>query len=262
MPDYSVIDQPALLRLIFYPRKDFTACPQNAFDLFVPVDQNVFISCRFYTGGRNYPWILYFHGNGEVVSDYDDIALVYNQSGFNLVVADYRGYGASNGFPTFTSLLKDAKTIFNAVREELSQKDFQQDIWIMGRSLGSISALELAYHYPDKIMGMIIESGFPCVVRIMKHLGHLPEEISLPQLVQECLDLVSKIHVPALIIHGQDDNIVPVGEAEDLYNCLGTTDKKLVIIPDAGHNDILYFGFKEYFEAIQKFISSAKHIKA
>jgi len=257
MPDYSVIDQPALLRLIFYPRKDFTACPQNAFDLFVPVDQDVSISCRFYAGGGNCPWILYFHGNGEVVSDYDDIAPVYNQWGLNLVVADYRGYGASSGFPTFTSLLKDAKTIFNAVREDLSRKGFQHDIWVMGRSLGSISALELAYHYPDKIRGMIIESGFPCVVRIMKHLGHLPEEISLPHLVQECLDLVSKIYVPALVIHGQEDNIVPIGEAEDLFNHLGTTRKKLVVIPDAGHNDILYTGFNQYFEAIQKFIFPA-----
>ncbi|OPY57927.1 MAG: 2-succinyl-6-hydroxy-2,4-cyclohexadiene-1-carboxylate synthase [Pelotomaculum sp. PtaU1.Bin035] len=256
MPDYSVIDQPPVLKLVFYPRKYYTACPENAFDLVVPVDPDASISCRFYAKDINLPWILYFHGNGEVVSDYDEIATFYNKLGLNLVVADYRGYGASTGSPTFTNLIKDAKTLFTAVKNELSLKGFQQNVWIMGRSLGSISALELAYHHPDKIMGMIIESGFACVVRIMKHLGHLPGEGNLPRLVQECLDMVSKIYTPALIIHGREDDIVPIGEAKDLFEHMGTTRKKLVIIPDAGHNDILFAGFKQYFGAIRKFIAN------
>jgi len=254
MPDYSVIDQPPVLNLIFYPRKDFTSCPENAFDLNIPVDKGVSVSTRFYAGGINQPWILYFHGNGEVASDYDDIAPVYNELGINLVVADYRGYGASGGTPTFTNVCKDAKRVFTAVIEELSKRGFQQDLWIMGRSLGSISALELAYHYQDQIKGMIIESGFANVVRVMKHLDHFPREVNLPQFDQECLDLVKNISLPALVIHGQDDIIVPVGEAIDLFEHLGTAQKKLIIIPDAGHNDIMYIGLRQYFEAIQKFV--------
>ena len=71
MPDYSLIDQPSTLMYIFYPREDFTPCPVNAFDLLVPVDDRVSIHCRFYIGTERRPWILFFHGNGEVVSDYD-----------------------------------------------------------------------------------------------------------------------------------------------------------------------------------------------
>src|SRR4030065_1832163 len=99
MIDYSLIDQPFLLQYIFYPRKDFTPCPQNAFDLSVRVGEGIFISCRFYMGHRQGPWILFFHGNGEVVSDYDEISSLYHQKNLNLIVADYRGYGASGGGP-------------------------------------------------------------------------------------------------------------------------------------------------------------------
>ncbi|MDF9408252.1 MAG: esterase [Pelotomaculum sp. PtaB.Bin013] len=257
MPDYTLIDLPPILNLIFYPRKDFSPCPENAFDLNVPVDKDVFVSTRFYVGGANQPWVIYFHGNGEVVSDYDDIAPVYNQLGLNLVVADYRGYGASGGTPSFTNVCHDAKSIFTAATREISNRGFQQELWVMGRSLGSISALELANQYPDAIKGMIIESGFANVVRIMKHLDHFPKEVTLRQFDQECLDLVKNISIPVLVIHGKDDYIVPYEEALDLYENLGTTSKTLVTIPDAGHNDIMYVGLRQYFKAIQEFISNA-----
>jgi pimeloyl-ACP methyl ester carboxylesterase len=123
-----------------------------------------------------FPWILFFHGNGEVVSDYDDIAPFYGRLGLNLTVADYRGYGASSGEPTFTNLVEDAHLIFSAVRKELSSKGFSENLWIMGRSLGSISALELGYHYGDQIQGLVIESGFASVTGLIRHLGLPPGE--------------------------------------------------------------------------------------
>ena len=96
MPDYSLADNPSTLRFIFYPREDVTPCPENAFDLLVPVGSEVSIACRFHVGHREWPWILFFHGNGEVVSDYDEVASVYHEKKLNLAVADYRGYGASS----------------------------------------------------------------------------------------------------------------------------------------------------------------------
>lgn len=253
MPDYSLLDQPELLRFLFFPRKDFTACPQNAFNLFVPVEKNVFISCRFYAGRSTWPWVLLFHGNGEVVSDYDVIAPFYNQKELNLVVVDYRGYGASGGTPTFAHLIKDAHFLLKAVKEELAKKDFRQDLWLMGRSLGSVSALELAYHYPDKIKGLIIESGFASVTRLIKHLSLSSPGADFTQFEQECLEMVGKIFVPALIIHGQHDNLVPLQEAKHLFAYLGTNQKQLVIIPNAGHNDIMLVGLTQYFNALRRF---------
>ena len=258
MIDYSQIDHPTLLQYIFYPRKDFTPCPQNAFDLSVRVGEGIFISCRFYMGHHQDPWILFFHGNGEVVSDYDEISSLYLQKNLNLIVADYRGYGMSSGIPTLTDLARDAHTIFKKVREELSIKNLQNDLWVMGRSLGSISALELACNDQEEINGLIIESGFPSVVRIMIHLGIPASGMGLEKIDQECLERIQKIFLPTLIIHGEQDWLVPLQNAKDIYQHLGTKEKELLIIPSATHNDIMVVGFKEYFNSLQQFIEKTK----
>jgi len=254
MVDYSSIDQPFLLKFIFYPRKDITPSPKNGFDLSVAVESGLFISCRFYVGHHEWPWILFFHGNGEVVSDYDEISPFYHHIRTNLVVADYRGYGASTGSPTLTHLAQDAHVIYKQVREELSRRNLRKDLWVMGRSLGSISALELAYHYQQEMKGLIVESGFPSVVRIMFHLGVPALGMGLEKIDQEWMGRIKKIFVPALIMHGAFDSLVPLQNAKDIYQYLGSKDKKLLVIPSGTHNDIMLVGFKDYFKAIQEFV--------
>lgn len=255
MIDYSSLDQPFLLQFIFFPRKDFTLTPKNAFDLFVSVGENVSICCRFYTGGAEWPWILFFHGNGEVGSDYDEISRFYHQKKLNLVVADYRGYGASTGTPTLTDLVKDAPIVFREVKKELSRRNLRRDLWVMGRSLGSMAALELASRFPEEMKGLILESGFPSVVRIMIRLGvpaHIPDREKIDR---ECLERIKRIFVPTLIIHGDQDILVPVENARTMYQSLGSLQKELLIIPLATHNDILFVGLRDYFDALQRFIA-------
>ena len=254
MPDYREIDNSPALGYIFYPRSSHSKTPSNAFDKPIPVDEDVVITCRFYKGNNNWPWIVFFHGNGEVVSDYDNIAPFYTKCELNLVVADYRGYGASSGSPTLTCLVRDAPILFKGIKNELLQRGMRDDVWLMGRSLGSISALELAYHYPDQIKGLIIESGFPSITQLIFHLGLPTGAIDLFTVHEECISLVRKITTPTLIIHGQNDILVPLREAEDLHKNIGAEDKELIIIPGADHNDIMFVGFDKYFGAIQRFI--------
>jgi hypothetical protein len=261
MIDYSSLDQPFLLQFVFYPRKDFTPCLGNAFDLSVSVKGGVSISCRFYMGHHEWPWILFFHGNGEVVSDYDEISPLYHQKEMNLVVADYRGYGASSGTPTLTDLVQDAHVLFKEVRGELSRRNLRKDLWVMGRSLGSISALELAFHYQEEMEGLIIESGFPSVVRILFHLGIPTPMLGLEEIDRECLERIKKMFLPSLIIHGEQDSLVPLKNAKDIYEHLGTQEKELLIIPSATHNDIMLVGLKDYFKAIHQFVGRSNRIK-
>jgi pimeloyl-ACP methyl ester carboxylesterase len=261
MIDYSLIDRSPALMFIFYPRKDFTLCPENAFDLSIPVEDQVSISCRFYIGSPEWPWVLFFHGNGEVVSDYDEISPFYHQKRINLVVADYRGYGASSGIPTLTDLLQDSHAVLNGVKEELFRRNLRNDLWVMGRSLGSISALELAYHHQEVMRGLIIESGFPSVVRIITHLGIPVYDVDLEKIDRGCLERIKKISIPSLIIHGEQDMLVPLKNAEDLYDHLGSQEKEFLIIPSATHNDIMQVGFKDYFKAIERFIEKTDRIQ-
>jgi uncharacterized protein len=262
MTDFSQIHRSPLLSFLFPPRHHSTPCPKGAFDLAVPLDKDVFISCRFYAGDKKWPWILYFHGNGEVVSDYDEIAPFYHEKGLNLVVADYRGYGTSGGSPNFTTLVHDAPLILKGVGEEMAGRGFPRSLWVMGRSLGSISAFELGYHSPEPIQGpingLIIESGFASVTRLIQHLGVPTGGLDLGPIEQERLALIRKISLPALIIHGEGDTLVPLQEAKDVYAYLGSKEKELVVIPGADHNSVMFTDLRTYMGAIQKFVEKTK----
>lgn len=257
MPDYSVIDRPSLLQYLFYPRPDFREGPANSFDLTLPMHDGVTISARFYSADKNSPTILYFHGNGEVVSDYDELSPFFNMLNLNLLVADYRGYGASDGTPTFTDVMNDASTIFTSVKQETEKRGFKPELWVMGRSMGSLSALEIAFRFPDQIKGFIIESGFLSPVRLIKSFGLPAPGIDLDQLEGDDREKVRQISVPALILHGEFDCLVPLREAHLLHENLGSASKKLLIIPDADHNDIMFVGLEQYFNAIQRFIKES-----
>ncbi|KUG03714.1 temperature sensitive supressor-like [hydrocarbon metagenome] len=255
MPDYSYVDQPYFLQMLFYPRPDFTIPPDNAFDLLIDTGDDARVAARFYSGDKQWPWILYFHGNGEVASDYDDLSALYFSQSINLVVADYRGYGSSSGTPDFTSMVNDAHHVYGVVKNELEKRSYNSDLYIMGRSLGSISALELAFHHQKTFKGLIIESGFASINRLIYHLGIMKPNPDLDQIERECLEMIAEIRIPALIIHGGSDNLVLPGEGKLVYDTLGSSDKEMVIIPRAGHNDVIVRDIPKYFGAIKKLVS-------
>ena len=62
------------------------------------------------------------------------------------------------------------------------------------------------------------------------------------------------IYKPTLIIHGEQDSRIPVGEAKELYENSAAKDKRLVIIPDADHGDLFIVGKEQYYKAIREFV--------
>lgn len=253
---YSTLDKPEILQFVFYPRKDFTPAPPDAIDYSIPIDDEISVSCRFYVHNQSSPSILFFHGNGEMVSDYDYIAPAYNELGINLFVADYRGYGSSSGTPSFATMVSDAHTIFRALIDILQRSHYTGGLFIMGRSLGSISAIELASCYQEQVKGLVIESGFASLGKLLSLLGFSLEALGLKEAESPQLAKIRAITLPTLIIHGEYDSLIPASEARDLFQNLASEDKSLLIIPKAGHNDIMLLGMEQYFAAIAKFILS------
>jgi len=119
-----------------------------------------------------------------------------------------------------------------------------------------MAAIELAYHYPDQFKGLIIESGFPSVVRLILHLNIPAGAIEMEPIYDACIKMIRSITLPTLVIHGEYDTLVPLREAEDLYKNLGAQDKELVIIDAADHNDIMFVGLNQFFTALRAFIDS------
>ena len=90
----------------------------------IEVEEGVRVGYGLWVCDGSGPTILHFHGNGETVDDYEWIASLYAQIGVNLFSVDYRGYGGSDGTPTFTNVLRDASVVYQAcvgiLRERVS----------------------------------------------------------------------------------------------------------------------------------------------
>lgn len=251
--DLSFLDQPWIQRLVFFPRKDDQTEPmkKNAKNHFIEVEEGISIGCRLYEAIKDNPTILYFHGNGEIVSDYDYIAPLFNNIGVNLFVCDYRGYGLSDGEPTVTDMISDAHILFESFKKILKDGGYNDNFFIMGRSLGSLSAIELASSYPKEMKGVIIESGFAGVLILLSRFNVNVDSLEGKEGMRE---KIKKIDIPALVIHAQNDHLIPLFIGKEIYNSLASKDKRMVIIPNADHNDLMVVGMDLYFSEIRKFV--------
>ena len=253
--DYSILDRTEILRYIFYPRQDLSPAPLGAEDHSVGVSNDISVSCRFYKAGKRAPSILFFHGNGEVAADYDTVAPYYTDIGINLFVADYRGYGRSGGLPSFSAMIDDARLIYAYFRSHLKTGEYDGRVFVMGRSLGAHSAVEIACRHSDEIGGLILESGFAAVGRLLGFLSASGDVDQAAEITAARLARIRSITLPALILHGDCDVLVPPEQAKEFYENVGSSDKRLVTISGAGHNDIMHVGTEAYFSSIRDFVS-------
>jgi len=261
--DLSFLDRPEILEIVFpvayspfYLPMGSGASLPNAAAHFIEVEEGIRIGCGFWAGSKEFPTILYFHGNGETVGDHDWIAQFYLQKGINLFVADYRGYGLSNGKPTMTNLIRDSHAIFEGFKKAIAEAGYKPDFFLMGRSLGSLPAIEIAYHYQDELKGLIIESGSASNLRRL--WGYL--QVTESDLGGDFLNKgkIKSVRTPTCIIHGELDQIIPVREGLELYENSGAEYKDILIIPGADHNDLMVRGHKQYFDKIEGFVR--KHL--
>ncbi len=258
MQEYTKLNRPEILSFLFHPRKaPKTLLPEGAIDLNISVDHEVFLGCRLYISALSSPSILYFHGNGEIVCDHDDIALEYMNVGCNLLVMSYRGYGWSSGFPTVTSLFKDAVVAFDEVKRHLQHLGASGPLFVMGRSLGSAPAIEVALRFGDSLKGLILESSFADSLPLLRTLGIDTSKTEI--LEEECFgnkQKISTVTLPTLFLHGARDQLIPPSEAEKLQAHSGARNKQFFLIPGADHNTLISYGGIQYFLTIRQFIDA------
>jgi hypothetical protein len=253
--DYSSLDRPEISHRIFYPRAEWhLSAKTSANEVSIPVEDQIAIGARFHIAGKKAPSILFFHGNGEIAADYDDLGPVYNRMGMNFLVVDYRGYGRSGGEPTVSAMMSDCHKIYDFTRKWMSDNDCTGRFIVMGRSLGSASALELASAHEDRIDGLVIESGFALAEPLLMLLGIDVRSIDFAESKGfRNLDKIKQFRKPVLIIHAEFDQIIPYSDALLFYNASPSREKTLLKISGANHNDIFHRGLTEYMSAIKSF---------
>ncbi|MBA4393500.1 MAG: alpha/beta hydrolase [Desulfobacca sp.] len=264
MPESSnalvLFDHPEINSLIFFPRPDPTvSSPAGAENHLIPVAREINLGARFFLSDPAGPHLLFFHGNGEIASDYDDVGPLYTQLGLSLLAVDYRGYGKSQGAPTVGTLLPDALSAFDLVYESIRERGRTGPFLVMGRSLGSAPAIEIASKRMEKLAGLIIESGFAYSLPLLKLIGIPVDHLGLEEKDGfRNFQKISNITKPTLILHAQFDQVIPLNEADILLKNSGARRKELIVIPRAGHNDIIALCGGEYFKTIARFANSLK----
>jgi len=248
----SIFDSDEFNQNLFFPRKDNSTVPNDADDIFINVASNCNVHARLYKNSEAKFTILFFHGNGEIVSDYNGLAEYFMRLGCDFIVCDYRGYGRSEGVPTLKSTLIDASTIYCYLRDNNILK---KHVCVMGRSLGSACAIELCIRFFE-VTCCIIESGYADPIPLVERRGLNITNITATEIAlfsnSEKMRLVK---CPILIMHGERDTLIRPEEAKLNYKNASSKHKKLAILEGVGHNDIMMARDNAYFSSLSNFFS-------
>lgn len=202
------------------------------------------------------PTVLYFHGNHRNIGNNLDHTKRLHELGYNVLLADYRGYGKSRGGPpSEAKVYEDAETAWQYLLKVRGVKPGQALIY--GHSLGGAIAIDLAVHHPEAA-GLITEGTFTSMQAMgEKDYGFLP----IGYLLNQRFDSVAKVpnlKLPVLFIHGTWDKKVPVEMGKQLY-AAAAEPKKLLLIEGGEHNNSGAIGWVEYRDAVSAFVMQHTH---
>jgi len=213
-------------------------------DVYFPAQDGTRLHAWFLPAvGKAQGTILFLHGNAENISTHIMSVRWLPAQGFNVFLLDYRGYGASAGEPTEAGAQEDVDA---AMRTLLSRPGVDPDrIVVFGQSLGGAIAIYNVAHSPYRshIRGLAIESAFASYREIVREkLAAFwltwPLQYPLSWLVSDQYSPVRSVAaispIPLLIMHGDQDPIVPVGNGKRLFDA-AREPKQLWIVPGGGH---------------------------
>lgn len=247
--------------IIFYPDKALDDRPSN-WDLsykdiqFLTPDGQKLHGWFFPVSGKS-PVLLFCHGNaGNISHRIENIKFLVKRD-ISVFIFDYRGYGQSSGRPSEKGIYIDGIAAYDYLTE--IEKISPDRIVIFGRSIGGAVAIEVALQ--RKVRCLIIESTFTSTKDMAKTI--FPFFIFSPFLPHHYNNIlkIAGVTIPKLIIHGEDDNIVPFSMGNKLF-AQATEPKLFLPIHRAGHNDTYVVGGGDYFEAIVNFILSSTSVRA
>jgi fermentation-respiration switch protein FrsA (DUF1100 family) len=177
------------------------------------------------------PTLLYFHGNAGNLASRAERVRKYLERGIGIFILSYRGYGGSTGSPSERANVADAKVAYDALRKDGVAVE---DIILYGESLGSGVAVQLAAEKP--VGGLILDAPFTSIVDVAaKAYPFLPVNRFILDRYDTMRHL-SEVHAPLLVLHGEDDEVIPVAMGRAIYDA-AKGPKEIVTFPNAGHTD-------------------------
>jgi pimeloyl-ACP methyl ester carboxylesterase len=202
--------------------------------------------------------LLVFHGNGYALEDMvgDELPKL-RESGANLLLVDYRGYGSSTRIsPHETTVNEDAEAAFDYLvrSRSLLGRIAMDNVFVLGRSIGSGPATYLARRHQG-LGGLILESPFSSIEDAAANFWCF-RIFPLEQILRthfDNLSAISSVRAPVLIVSGTADTLTPSWMAEKIL-ARANEPKQLYLVQGAGHDDLLSVGGRALADVLRKFI--------
>ncbi len=182
--------------------------------------------------------IVFSHGNAGSLGHHIGFCAWFVQSGYNVLMYDYRGFGKSSGTVDRRGLVDDVGAAFQYAR---SRKDIDSNRLVSyGHSLGGAKSVTALGESPVKgVRAIIVDATFASYVSMANFVaGQLGESIVSDELAPK--DYVKKLApVPLLVIHGTKDEIVPISQGRQLFNAANEP-KSFIEVKTAQHGNCLH----------------------
>jgi len=184
------------------------------------------------------PILVYFPGNSLNRAHRTNDVRDFRRCGFDVLIFDYRGYGDSTGSTSEAALTRDARQIWNYVRDELGYPDDR--IVVFGESLGGAVALSL---WSRKDSGSMPR---PAAVLLSSTFASMPKTVrwQYPMFPFDLLvwdrwpsiDRIPQVKVPVIVFHGTNDRMIPIEQGREL--AAAGSDARFIEILGGEHNEI------------------------
>jgi fermentation-respiration switch protein FrsA (DUF1100 family) len=186
--------------------------------------------------GRNV--VLFFHGNGDFLAGLAGRFKAITADGTGLVALSFRGYAGSSGAPSEDGLLRDGAAAYSFATARYDA----QRIVAWGFSLGTGVAVAVASGHP--VRKLILEAPYSSIADVAAaKFPFVPVRL----LIRDPLhsdERIVRVTVPLLIVHGAQDQTIPIAFGEKLF-ALAHEPKLFIRIGEGGHNDLGNFGMIE-----------------
>uniref|UniRef100_A0A8C2Q4J3 AB hydrolase-1 domain-containing protein n=1 Tax=Cyprinus carpio TaxID=7962 RepID=A0A8C2Q4J3_CYPCA len=214
------------------------------------------------TLGDGSPIFIYLHGNGgnRSAPHRIGIANVLSAVGYHALVMDYRGFGDSTGEPTEAGLTTDAVYLYNWVKA----RSGNSLVCVWGHSLGTgvttntaVKLLEQGKQFDGIILEGAFLTGRGARDRPIEHpfkwfywkfpyiQFFLFNPLKNNILVFPTDENLQKLRTPLMILHAQDDHLVPFASAQEIYRIAKkaqNSDKRVKLVPFDGSLGYLHNG--------------------
>lgn len=166
--------------------------------------------------------ILVFHGSGSKVANWTKLLEPLLEDGYQLFLMEYRGFGASEGRATHETVVADAHRAFLYLIGLEDVKD--KPLLILGQSYGGQLAINVAARYPQEVDALVTEGAFTSFRDIAVHstpcIGK-PFTWAIFRNPYSSVKFIRETTMPKLIIHSQEDEVVPFVMGEELFEQAG-----------------------------------------